>query len=172
MKKQIFILLILTLMSLKSFSLERPLKSFSCVTELTTTSFLLNLKNENYILDVLHHNGTEHAPFYDGLVTLATLDYLQANIVNMKKLGSRITFKFKKEDCSRLNKNRITCSQQGKLKLGPLAVKSVSLNIYESSKSSSYGVFNTVHASLHYHIGSRSFRVPMNFPVKDCSTIF
>lgn len=171
MKKAALVLLV-TFISLASLASSGSLKNFTCVTEVPTTSFLFNFKNDFYELNIIHHNGIEHAPFFDGIMTVQTLNYLQSRIENMKKLGARIQFKFKKSECSRLDENRITCYKSGASDLGPLKVKDVYFNVYENSNSSTYGVFDDVRLNFKYRQQKRSFDMPMTFPTKDCLTSF
>jgi tRNA splicing endonuclease len=158
--------------SLSSYGVEGQLSNFTCITEHPTTSFVFDLEKETYTLNVIHHNGIEHAPFYSGVMTLSTWDYLQSRIENMKQLGSSIKAEFHKSECLRLEKNRITCYKKGASKLGPLEVTDLYFNVYENSDSSTYGVFKDVRTSFEYRKDGQTFRMPMSFPESDCSTKF
>ena len=172
MNKCVLIFIFLTLSSLTTWAYPSKIQNLTCITEHPSTSYFFDLDEDEYTLNVIHHNGVNYAPIYDGLVTIATIDYLKTSVENIVSIGDRIDFKFKTSDCLRLEKNRITCYKSGVSQLGGLKVEDVYFNVYENSDSSTYGVFKDVRISLDYRINKKIFRMPMNFPAENCSNRF
>ena len=147
---------------------EPRLAGYSCVTEFPTTSYILEVAKSKVTLDVIHHNGIEHAPVFRGIITPNYEKTLRQSREYMTKMGTQFQVEFDIKNCSNLTREQITCYEPKPTKIGSLEVQNYYFTAYKNTNKNIYGEFKDVQVELQYRVKGWGYSIPMEFQERDC----
>lgn len=161
--------LIVTTLLILVANAAMAIPKLSCVTGLPTTSFLLIEKENSVELTTIHHNGTQYAPIYNGVVTPSDFNLLKKTADFFEKLGDRFVINFKKEDC-RLEEDKFyTCFLNDEFEVAGVKLKNAYFTTSESIDRIPDFEFKNTKVNLYLRLNNvEEYKLSMNYYMDDC----
>lgn len=139
-----------------------------CMTFPPSTSFFLEEKDNDVLkLQMIHHNGVEHAPFHQGLITGYSLELMAEKYEVAKQVGNFVNFEFKKDQC-KIEENKSSCYFKEATKIGDLVIDNLYLLNYKQTTDTPFGIFKEQVYSLQYRIDGKTYETRMTYQDSDC----
>jgi hypothetical protein len=150
--------------------------NFTCVTEIPTTSAIVETEGNIVRLTILHHNGTDFAPFHNGAVTLSDIHFLEKKGMMLSRMGEKIELEYDIAKCKEFGDKQFSCYSSGKPQyIGDLLVKSHGFQTFKT-KTDLFGLeFKEFYVNLSVTVGqssrtSRNFNSRISYETaSDCS---
>ena len=118
---------------------------------------------------MIHHNGNRFIPMYEGIVTIADIDYLIDSAQVMKRLPDEMIFQGPSNQCEWVSGLKGKCWGRDGYSLGPFQSKSFFLMVMEQETSIlDYSPIRSLLVRLSMQINNRTYEVPMQYSVGDC----
>lgn len=139
-----------------------------CVTQPASTSFFFDSDKEKASLVVIHHNGVEHAPLINGIVTGYTLDIAKERLDYVTKMGESFRVDFNLDRCRFDAADDLSCFFPDKATVGSLNVESYYFSVFKEVSQTKFGDFITYRVGFDYRINGLSHPMTMNYYGTDC----
>lgn len=148
--------------------IERPF-DFICSTEFPTTSFWFAEDGDHFNVRVIHHNGTQYAPFFQRLIVPNDMAGLLQKSEVAKNTGSDIMLRWDKKNCKRLNNEIFSCVGGGEsLTSVKKEIKPWHISRSEVVTKTANGEFKKYTVTLSYEIQGESYDYLMDYAPHEC----
>lgn len=148
--------------------IERPF-DFKCTTEFPSTSFWFADDGDHFNVRVLHHNGTQYAPFIQRLIVPNDMASLLDKAEVAKNTGSDIMLRWDKKNCKRLNDEIFSCVGGGEsLTSAKKEIKPWLISRSEVITKTASGEFKKYTVTLSYEIQGQSYDYVMDYAPHEC----
>ncbi|MBX3040908.1 MAG: hypothetical protein KF789_09410 [Bdellovibrionaceae bacterium] len=144
-----------------------PLTRLACVTMPFTTSHVLTESPEFFELNVIHHNGTDNMPIFDGVVTPRSLPQIQERGDLYTKMGNDFRIRFEKSQC-KVEGGEWVCAKKGKVLLGQLEVESVWFTVEKRRVVTRYADYTEQVARFLFTKAQRTHQISLGYSASDC----
>lgn len=144
--------------------------NMTCVTEFPSTSFIVRQNDSKVSVRVIHHNGTQYAPIWSGLVTPHDLIAVQEAAHSVAKLGQDFEITWNRKGCNADSEMFFQCVGEAEdflTSTGEL-VHPWALSIYDIVENSIYGEFRKKTVSLRFNINQKAHQITMDYMPSDC----
>lgn len=166
MKKLLFS--VISCFSLTSLASEKM--DMTCVTEFPTTSFVIREIGDRVNVQVIHHNGSQYMPIFDGLATPHDLTTLAARAKVLTSLPTHQTFEWPRTKCEIQEEMIQTCmGSTDTQELNGHQVSAWSLSSSWSTEKTAYGKFNSRKVNLNITVDGQSYSIPMKYSEEECT---
>ncbi len=144
-------------------------QSVECVTMPMSTSFLFNIDGDTAKLSVIHHNGVEHAPLVNGIVTGYGLDIIKQRLEYVTLMGEQFSVEFDVASCRFDAKDDLACFFKDPAVIGKLEVANYYFSVSKELTQTKHGDFLSHRVSFDYRVGSYGHAMTMDYYGEDCS---
>jgi len=149
---------------------DAQLRAIDCVTQPLSSSYLLRVKEKKKVeLTIIHHNGIEHAPLLNGVITQYTFPLIQRRFLLANQMGASYTVEFDLENCNFKDNNELSCAYNKPAKIGSLAVFGYYFFINKEVAQTSFGEFEKYILSFEYRMEDMSHPVRLEYSPDSCS---
>lgn len=140
-----------------------------CITEIPTTSFAFHEDGDNLRVEVLHHNGVQYMPIFEGVLTPNDLKQQSDNAQVLMSLGDHIEFLWPKSKCSKQARFLQNCfGTLPELKIAGHSVKAWSVYSAKETSQSYMGTFEQTSVTLALEVDGKNYYIPMRYFPGDC----
>ncbi len=160
-------LFILSAVSIQVFAAE-PFK-FTCVTGVPSTSFAVAQDKEFLNVSVLHHNGVEYMPIFNGVITPRDLTEIKRQADSMVKLGDKTSVNFPMNKCSFYGDGVFTCYHGDKIKIDGEEYDLFAIHSTLSTVKGQGFEFKNRTVTLSVYVNNRRQQISMVYENEDCA---
>ncbi len=148
--------------------IERPF-DFKCTTEFPTTSFWFAEDGDYFNVRVMHHNGTQYAPFAQRMIVPNDMAGLLQKSEVAKNTGSDIMLRWDKKNCKRLSDEIFSCVGGGEsLTSAKKEIKPWLISRSETITRTANGEYKKTTVTLSYEIQGESHDYLMDYAPHEC----
>jgi hypothetical protein len=170
----IAVIVCLTVLAQGQVKPSKPTKlfNFKCVTEFPTTSFIFTDDVDYFVVRILHHNGTQFAPFMQRLIVPNDMATILGAAEVAKNTGDDIQLRWEKKACKRLNDEVFSCVGGGEsLTTFKKQIKPWQISRSIVSNQTANGEFKKYSLSMSYEIQGTSYDYMMDYQLDECEFV-
>lgn len=142
---------------------------FKCVTEMPTTSFWFAEDGDSFNVRIMHHNGTQFAPFMQRLIVPNDMAKLLEDAEVAKNTGSDIMVRFNKKNCTIRDSEIFSCVGGGEsLTSAKKQIKPWHIGRTNVTQATAHGDFKKTTITMSYEIQGQSYEYLMDYQPGEC----
>lgn len=158
--------------SINPATTPKNLYNFKCVTEYPTTSFLFEDDGDHFKIRILHHNGTQYAPFIQRLIVPNDMAGILEAAEVAKNTGDDIELRWDKKTCDRLNDQIFSCVGGGEsLTSAKKQIKPWHISKSLVTTQTASGEFKKYVVTMSYDIQGKSYEYLMDYQLSECEFV-
>jgi hypothetical protein len=144
---------------------------FKCTTEYPTTSFWFADDGDHFNVRILHHNGTQYAPFMQRLIVPNDMAGLLDAAEVAKNTGDDIMLRWSKKNCTMAGDDVFSCVGGGEsLTSAKKEIKPWHIGRSVVTTKTANGEFKKYTVNMSYEIQGKTYEYLMDYGMHECNS--